>query len=80
MPCSNCRCSWRPAQAFVLLGTVFVVNPTLVNLGLAATMAAIRRQPGHRARWVGLGRWLNRGVGALFVGLGLRLAWGDGPA
>ena len=67
------------ALAFVALGTVFVVNSTLVNLLIAIAAAALRRRlgngPGLR-RW---GLWLNRGVGAAFVALGLRLAWGDPP-
>ena len=67
------------ALAFVALGTVFVVNSTLVNLMIAIAAAALGRRlgnaPGLR-RW---GPWLNRGVGAAFVALGLRLAWGDPP-
>ena len=70
----------QQALAFVLLGTVFVVNSTLVNIGLAVAVAAISRQLGRQARWQGLGRWLNRGVGAVFVALGLRLAWSGGRA
>ena len=69
------------AGAFLLLGAVFVVNATAVNLALAWAAAALRqrlatdraRQPAVQAA----GRWLNRGVGALFVALGLRLALGD---
>ena len=69
------------AGAFVLLGAVFVVNATAVNLALAWAAAALRqrlatdqaRQPAVQA----VGRWLNRVVGALFVTLGLRLALGD---
>ncbi|OYU74589.1 MAG: lysine transporter LysE [Alphaproteobacteria bacterium PA3] len=65
------------AAAFVLLGTVFVVNSTLVNLLLAALVARLSRQFGQRPGAQRLGLWLNRGVGALFVALGLRLALGD---
>ena len=69
------------SAAFLLLGAVFMVNATAVNLALAWAMAAVRqrldadqtRQPAVQA----VGRWLNRGVGALFVALGLRLALGD---
>jgi threonine/homoserine/homoserine lactone efflux protein len=64
----------QKSLAFVALGTVFVVNSTLVNLLIALATAALRRRlgngPGLR-RW---GTWLNRGVGAAFVALGLRLA------
>ena len=67
------------ALAFVALGTVFVVNSTLVNLMIAIAAAALGRRlgnaPGLR-RW---GPWLNRGVGAAFVALGLRLALDDPP-
>jgi threonine/homoserine/homoserine lactone efflux protein len=67
--------------AFLLLGAVFVVNATAVNLALAWAAAALHQRLGtDRARPLAvqaLGRWLNRGVGALLVGLGLRLALGD---
>ena len=75
----------HPGAAFVLLGALFIVNGTGVNLLFAAAMAALARQ--HRARQgrqvptargAVLARWLNRGVGALFIGLGLRLALLDG--
>jgi threonine/homoserine/homoserine lactone efflux protein len=64
------------AGAFVALGTVFVVNSTLVNLAFAWAVAALRQRLGHGAAVQRLGRWLNGGVGAVFVGLGVRLAWG----
>lgn len=67
----------RPALAFVLLGGVFVVNSTVVNLLIAAMAAALRRRLARRPVWPGFGCWLNRGVGALFVALGLRLALGQ---
>ena len=67
--------------AFMLLGAVFVVNATAVNLALAWAAAALRQRLGtDRAQQPAVQaavRWLNRGVGALFVGLGLRLAVGD---
>jgi len=63
------------AAAFLVLGLVFNVNGTLVNLGLAWAMAALReRLRGGSGR---LGRWLTRGAGALFVALGIRLALAD---
>ena len=67
------------ALAFVALGTVFVVNGTLANLSIAIATAALRRRLGNGTglrRW---GGWLNRGVGAAFVALGLRLALDDTP-
>ena len=64
----------RPAGAFVLLGTVFVVNSTLVNVGIAGVAAlAGQRLAGRAASWQ-LVPWLHRGVGAFFVALGLKLA------
>jgi threonine/homoserine/homoserine lactone efflux protein len=67
----------RPALAFVLLGGVFVVNSTLVNLLIAAGAAALHQRLAQRPAVPGFGLWLNRGVGALFVALGLRLALGQ---
>ncbi|MDH4392006.1 MAG: LysE family translocator [Aquabacterium sp.] len=64
----------RPALAFVLLGGVFVFNSTLVNLAIAAAAAALRSRLAGQARWQRLGPWLNRGAGALFIALGLKLA------
>ena len=67
----------HPAWAFVALGTVFVVNGTLVNLLIAMTAAALRRRLGNGPGLRRVGCWLNRGVGAAFVALGLRLALDD---
>jgi threonine/homoserine/homoserine lactone efflux protein len=66
----------HPALAFVLLGGVFMFNSTLVSLAIAAVAAALRRRLAGQARWQRLGPWLNRGAGALFVALGLKLALG----
>jgi len=63
--------------AFIALGTVFVVNATLVNLGLAWGVAALRPGLHQRPAQRDASLWLSRGTGALFVVLGLRLAWGD---
>jgi len=57
---------------------VFVVNATLVNLAIAAGTAALRRRLGNGSTSLRLGRWLNRGVGAAFIALGLKLALDDG--
>ncbi len=62
------------APVFVLLGGVFVINSTLVNLGFAAAVAGARRRWGRHPGAGRLARWLNRGVGTLFIALGLRLA------
>ena len=57
--------------AFLFLGLVFNVNATLWNLFLAWSSAGLGRtlRAGSR-RAV----WLNRAVGGLFVGLGIKLA------
>jgi|SRR5215831_3110241 len=62
------------AASFVVLGAVFAFNGTLVNVGFAALIARLRGAMGAQPT---LGRWLSRGVGALFVALGVRLAWFD---
>jgi threonine/homoserine/homoserine lactone efflux protein len=61
--------------AFVALGSVFAFNGTVVNVAFAALVARMRRAfsaPGS------IGRWVSRGVGALFVALGVRLALFEG--
>ncbi|HEX6017266.1 MAG TPA: LysE family translocator [Burkholderiaceae bacterium] len=62
--------------AFVALGTVFACNGTLVNVAFAALVAQMRHTLGATGS---IGRWVSRGVGALFVGLGVRLAFFDRP-
>jgi threonine/homoserine/homoserine lactone efflux protein len=57
---------------------VFVVDGTAVSLGLAWGVAALRQRLDGQPALRRAGLWLNRGVGALFVALGLGLAWGDG--
>lgn len=71
----------QAGAAFVLLGAVFVFNGTLVNLVIALMVASLARRHQQRlsrqglvAGRGGLARWLNRGVGSLFIALGLRLA------
>jgi threonine/homoserine/homoserine lactone efflux protein len=61
--------------AFVVLGLIFAVNGTAVNVGFAAVVAFARQ------RWRGgarLGSWITRGVGAVFIALGVKLAWPEG--
>jgi len=62
------------ALAFAVLGGVFVVNGTLVNLGFAAVLSSLGRRLGGDGR---VGRWLGCGAGLLFVALGLKLALGN---
>jgi threonine/homoserine/homoserine lactone efflux protein len=58
--------------AFLFLGAVFNVNTTLWNLFLAWSSGGI----GRRLRaGTAAARWINRTVGALFIGLGVKLAF-----
>lgn len=62
------------ALAFLFLGAVFNVNGMLwchlLAWSSAAAGARVRQQRWSQA----LGRWLNRGIGALFLAFGVRLA------
>lgn len=60
--------------SFALLGLIFSLNGTLVNLGFAVVLAALRQRLGTGGHW---GIWLGRGTGAVLVALGLKLALGD---
>lgn len=62
------------AWAFVLLGLLFNVGGTLVNIGVVVLAGAIRARLADRPGAGQLGAWLERTVGALFVGLGVKLA------
>lgn len=59
------------AIAFLLLGTIFIVNSTIWCLGVAIAAArAARRVRGSSAALL----WLNRAIGGLLVYLGVRIA------
>jgi threonine/homoserine/homoserine lactone efflux protein len=60
------------ALAFLALGLIFIFNGTLwcVAVALAAARASGRMQGSARTI-----TWVNRGLGALFVSLGVRLAF-----
>ncbi|ABE41579.1 LysE family translocator [Rhodopseudomonas palustris] len=59
------------APAFLVLGLIFVLNGTLYCLALAAFAA----RAADRLRRSGtVLQWINRGLGALFIALGLRVA------
>jgi threonine/homoserine/homoserine lactone efflux protein len=71
----------RPALAFVALGAVFVANGTLVTgavgtltAAAAASLRSRRADRGWRRGAALVARALPRAIGALFIGLGLRLA------
>lgn len=59
------------ALAFVVLGLIFIGTGTIWNLGMAAfaAKAAGRIRQSGRALV-----WLNRALGAMFIGLGVRVA------
>ena len=63
------------ALAFVVLGLLFNAGGTLVNVGAALLAGAVRE------RWAGSAgsgqgaAWFQRAAGALFVALGLKLAF-----
>lgn len=59
--------------ALLLLGIVFVFNGTIWCLGLAWFAAAASRRLRRKSS---ASAWLGRATGALFVGLGLRVARG----
>jgi threonine/homoserine/homoserine lactone efflux protein len=62
------------APQFTLLGTLFAVNGLFVCLGYALAASWLR---GWLTSRYDVHTWLNRAMGALFIGLGLRLALGD---
>ena len=64
------------ALAFGLLGLVFTLNGTLVTLVLAWLAGAARERLAGSARAGRLSVWLQRAAGAMFVGLGVKLALG----
>lgn len=59
------------AFAFVVLGVLFTVSGTVVNAVVALMAGRLSRGLAGQGR---IGAWLQRAAGALFVGLGLRLA------
>jgi threonine/homoserine/homoserine lactone efflux protein len=63
--------SSHKALAFILLGTIFILNGTLWCLGVAVLAA---ETAGRIAQSGSVGRWINRVLGGLFVYLGIRIA------
>lgn len=63
------------ALAFIALGTVFNVNSMLWCHFLALSTALASRRVRVSAR---VGRWIERGIGAMFVSFGVKLA-GQSP-
>jgi threonine/homoserine/homoserine lactone efflux protein len=60
---------------FGLLGLIFTVNGTLVTLAFAWLAGTARERFAPRAQGSRLGLWCQRVAGAMFIGLGLRLAF-----
>jgi threonine/homoserine/homoserine lactone efflux protein len=67
-----------PAQvpAFIALGLLFTLNGTLVCVAIAL-LAAIVRERLLSDRVTRKASWLKRAAGALFIGLGLKLAFSE---
>lgn len=62
------------AVGFALLGLIFTLNGTLVTLAFAWLAGAARERFAPRAQGSRLGLWSQRAAGAMFIGLGVRLA------
>lgn len=62
--------------AFVALGLLFDAGGTLVNVAAAWLAGGLRSGLQARGAVMRSGPWLQRGAGALFVGLGIKLALG----
>ena len=61
---------------FALLGLIFIFNGFLVCAAYALAASALGRYLKER---YAMSIWLNRAMGALFIALGLRLAFADRP-
>ena len=62
--------------AFVALGLLFNAGGMLVNVAAALLTGGLRNGFEARGTATRVGPWLQRGAGALFVGLGVKLALG----
>jgi threonine/homoserine/homoserine lactone efflux protein len=67
------------AVAFVMLGLLFNAGGAVVNIGVALLAGAARERwaAGSQAGAGRFGAWLQRAAGALFIVLGVRLAFGS---
>jgi len=59
-------------EAFVFLGVIFNINGTAWNVFVAWSASALARRLDMTAR---IGLWVNRCLGALFLALGVKLAF-----
>ncbi|TMH14040.1 MAG: LysE family translocator [Betaproteobacteria bacterium] len=62
------------AAAFLVLGALFNVGGAAVNIAVALLASTLRERLTGSMSGSGLGLWLKRAAGALFVGLGVKLA------
>ncbi|MDP3822364.1 MAG: LysE family translocator [Burkholderiales bacterium] len=65
----------QQALSFLALGLVFTVGGVAVNIVVALLTHRVRRGLAGRSGSARFGVWLQRAAGALFVGLGLKLAF-----
>ncbi len=71
----HAACARGPmALQILLLGLIFDLNGTVVNVGYAVAAGWLGVRLKARS---GSTRWLNRAMGGLFVALGLSLAFAD---
>jgi threonine/homoserine/homoserine lactone efflux protein len=66
----------RPSLAFLVLGLLFNFNALWVNLGWAFAAAWMARRVGAVQQGM---KALERVAGAIFIGLGIKLALTDSP-
>ena len=65
----------QQALSFLALGLVFTVGGVAVNIVVALLTHRVRQGLAGRSGSARFGVWLERAAGALFVGLGLKLAF-----
>jgi len=62
------------AWALVVLGTLFNIGGTGINLVVALAASRVAQGMAARSRGGRIGSWFQRAAGALFIGLGVKLA------
>ncbi|MBL0726905.1 LysE family translocator [Piscinibacter sp. HJYY11] len=65
------------ALGFALLGLIFTVNGTLVTLAFGWLAGTACERLAGRLQGSQVGLWLQRAAGAMFIGLGVKLAAGS---
>ena len=69
--------STQQSAAFLILGVIFIANSLLVTVPLVWLVAKSSARISASSRAVS---WLNRSCGALFVGVGVKLALAERPS